>query len=232
GEVHLVKERDSGRQFALKTINITDRATGRVIDYYEKELAMEEIHILDSLDHPRIIALHDSYYIRMDKFVYLALELARGGSIQSFVERRRTSLREKHIARILTEVLEGFVYLHERGVIHRDIKPANLLLTADGHVKIADFGLACILASPTSKSTEECGTRDYKAPEMIRHRPYGVEVDIYSLGVTTEWLRNQVVGRVGSPELEEFIELCKISTFGGMKRPTAAQLLKVSFSTQ
>ncbi|KDQ08994.1 hypothetical protein BOTBODRAFT_138190, partial [Botryobasidium botryosum FD-172 SS1] len=148
---------------------------------------MEEIRILGSLDHPRIIALHDSYYIPMDHTVYFTLELAGGGSIQSLIDsRRRVLLKEKHVARILTEVLQGFEYIHSRGVIHRDIKPANILLTTDGHVKIADFGLACTLASPTSKATDEYGTRDFKAPEMVRGVPYGVEVDIYSLGVTTE----------------------------------------------
>ncbi|KDQ08010.1 hypothetical protein BOTBODRAFT_119238 [Botryobasidium botryosum FD-172 SS1] len=128
---------------------------------------MEEIRILGSLDHPRIIALHDSYYIPMDHTVYFTLELAGGGSIQSLIDsRRRALLKEKHVARILTEVLQGFEYIHSRGVIHRDIKPANILLTTDGHVKIGKSTPSPIFECPLLTHHCPLATRSRLWPRM------------------------------------------------------------------
>lgn len=72
-------------------------------------------------------------------------------------------------------------YLHAHDIIHRDIKPENILLHANGHICLTDFGFAKILHNTTTRTI--CGTSEYMAPEMILYRPYGVSVDFWSLGV-------------------------------------------------
>lgn len=78
-------------------------------------------------------------------------------------------------------------YLHSFGVAHRDLKPENILMTTnedDAELKIVDFGLSKIIG-PNESSMDPFGTLSYVAPEVLLHKPYGKEVDLWSLGVIT-----------------------------------------------
>ncbi|CAN0253614.1 unnamed protein product, partial [Ectocarpus sp. 13 AM-2016] len=104
--------------------------------------------------------------------------------------RGREPLRSTDLLRIVTDVVNGMLYLHELGVMHRDLKPDNILLDADDRAVIADFGLSRF-SHPTNDHTAETGTYRWMAPEVIRHEPYSKAADVYSFGVVL-W---QIVAR-------------------------------------
>jgi protein kinase X len=84
----------------------------------------------------------------------------------------------------IAEIICALEYLHSRNIVYRDLKPENVLLGADGHVKLVDFGFAKELSSTEGFRTyTNCGTITYIAPEVIKNIGHGFQVDIWSLGV-------------------------------------------------
>ena len=96
---------------------------------------------------------------------------------------KKYTINEARVA--MKDCLNGLVYLHDRGIVHRDLKPENLLYAKsdeDCGLKIADFGLASMLSEKELLSTA-CGTPGYVAPEILFKKGYGIEVDMWSIGV-------------------------------------------------
>jgi len=105
-----------------------------------------------------------------------------GGELFVILHRRGTFCAEV-TAFYSAEVTLALEHLHVSGVIHRDLKPENLLLDAEGHVVVTDFGLAKMFESDEERHQTLCGTDVYMAPEMVARRSYGKPVDFWSLGV-------------------------------------------------
>ncbi|CAD5114420.1 DgyrCDS3553 [Dimorphilus gyrociliatus] len=181
-EVHLVEERvppSDGIPSLFKS------AAVKVIDkkgIKGKEDALEnEITVLRKLKHPNIVQLLDVYEDK--KSVYLVMELVTGGELfDRIVE--KGSYTERDASNLIRQVLEAVDFMHSTGIVHRDLKPENLLYenkTEESKIMISDFGLSRFEDSGCMATA--CGTPGYVAPEVLAQRPYGKEVDVWSIGV-------------------------------------------------
>eukprot|EP01087_Luapelamoeba_hula_P019366 TRINITY_DN6403_c0_g1_i2.p2 TRINITY_DN6403_c0_g1~~TRINITY_DN6403_c0_g1_i2.p2 ORF type:complete len:154 (-),score=29.53 TRINITY_DN6403_c0_g1_i2:730-1191(-) len=112
------------------------------------------------------------------------MEYCGGGSAIDICNILGTGINEDQIALICREALRGLEYLHRIKKLHRDIKGGNILLTDQGDVKLADFGVSATLASTFSKRNTFVGTSYWMAPEVIRENKYDGRADVWSLGIT------------------------------------------------
>jgi len=133
------------------------------------------------LDHPNVVKLLEAYESKSS--VYLVMELVTGGELfDRIVE--KGSYTEKDAADLIKQVLSAVAYMHSSGVVHRDLKPENLLYHSpdeDSKIMISDFGLSKMEDSGIMATA--CGTPGYVAPEVLAQKPYGKEVDVWSIGV-------------------------------------------------
>lgn len=110
------------------------------------------------------------------------MDICTGGELFTHLLQHRT-FSERLAKFYMSEILLGFKYLHERNIVYRDIKPENILVDMDGHIRVADFGLAKIIA-PRERSFSFCGSREYLSPEMLlNNEGHDHRLDIYCLGV-------------------------------------------------
>lgn len=177
GRFSIVKECVHARTGKHCAVKIIDK---RTIDPEDKGLLRTEIAVLKLVEHPNIIELEGIYECK--NFIYIVMEKLTGGELfERLIGRPRLS--EVEAARLLKPLLEAVAYLHDLGIAHRDLKPENILCgdTLE-EVKIADFGLSKMVL-PKEKMEGACGTLSYVAPEVLTQQGYGVQADIWSMGV-------------------------------------------------
>ena len=192
--VYLARQRDLERFVALKELRSL-----RTSDPTVARRFLREARVAGSLTHPSIVTVHD--YFEHDGVPYIAMEYLARGSLRAFM-RRLTLAR---IGGVLESVLAGLAHAERSGVVHRDIKPENLLVTDEGGVKIADFGIAKATnvvdgGALVTKAGLTVGTPNYIAPEQAMARALGPWTDLYSLGVATF---EMLVGRTPFAETTE-----------------------------
>jgi eukaryotic-like serine/threonine-protein kinase len=150
------------------------------------ERMAREREILATLNHPNIARLYDAGLTAAGQ-PYLALEYIAGRPIDAYC--RDEQLGPKACLELFTQVANAVAYAHGKLVIHRDLKPANILVTAEGQVRLLDFGIAKLLdegSAYATQLTELSGralTPDYASPEQILGDPLTIASDVYSLGV-------------------------------------------------
>lgn len=175
GTVYEVVEINSGEQAAVKVLapNLTADPGFRV--RFEAE-----IESLKKLRHPNIVRLYG--YGEQAGTLFYAMELVHGTSLEDELRHgRRFDWRE--VTKIAIKLCRALKHAHDHGVIHRDLKPANLLLTADGDVKLSDFGIARLFGNTHMTSDGGVlGTAEYMAPEQAGGRAVTDRCDQYSLG--------------------------------------------------
>ncbi len=153
-----------------------------------------EIEILGRLQHPSIAAIYDAGIEEdpsspFSDSPYFAMELVEGRTLLEYAEAHRLDRRER--LRLISEICMAVHHAHQNGIIHRDLKPANILVTASGHPKILDFGVARATTADLQLTTIEThagqliGTVSYMSPEQFRGDPVAIDArsDIYSIGV-------------------------------------------------
>lgn len=150
------------------------------------ERMAREREILAALTHPNIARLYDAG-VTSSGLPFLALEYVEGTPIDRYCVERSLDVRSR--VRLFLQVVRAVAYAHGQLVIHRDLKPSNVLVTAEGQVRLLDFGIARMqdaAAGVDSTVTEMAGaamTLAYASPEQISRAPLGVATDVYSLGV-------------------------------------------------
>jgi serine/threonine-protein kinase len=176
GEVYQATDEVLGRQVAVKLMLPVPRTLAA------SERFLREARATARIRSPHVVAAYD--FGRYQDGYYLALELVSGRTVAE--ELKRNGLFTPERARdVVRQAAAGLAAAHHQGIVHRDIKPGNLLLTDDGTVKVADFGIVRFVHDTTTTLTatgQIVGTSHYLAPERAMGKPADPASDIYSLG--------------------------------------------------
>lgn len=178
-EAVLIKEKEifaTPKKYALKAIK-----KRMLVHTGQMKYAISEWTIMKRLNHPFIVGLH--YAFQNTKYLYLAMDYWPGKDLSVHLDTYNYFPEE--IARFfIAEVILAIEYIHKNDIIYRDLKPNNILLDADGHIKITDFGLAKEGMVGMDSTNTFCGSPAYLAPELIKEKKFNKASDIYQIGVT------------------------------------------------
>lgn len=172
GSVFKAMHKESGQVVAIKQVPVDT----------DLQEIIKEISMMQQCDSPYVVKYYGSYFKNTD--LWIVMEFCGAGSVSDLMKIRNKTLTEEEIACILKYTLKGLEYLHLRRKIHRDIKAGNILLNAEGHAKLADFGVAGQLTDTMAKRNTVIGTPFWMAPEVIQEIGYDCLADIWSLGIT------------------------------------------------
>jgi pimeloyl-ACP methyl ester carboxylesterase len=176
GEVYRARDTTLGRDVALKFMLHAPRLEAPRLDRLQREA-----RTLAALNHPNIVTIHQIG--DADGVPFLVLEWMGGGSL---ADQRGSGPRSiDEFLRVALPVADALGAAHEHGIVHRDVKPGNVLVTADGRVKLADFGLATELDldRDATRTAAIVGTVAYMSPEQASGAEIGPASDVYSFGV-------------------------------------------------
>ena len=174
GKVMLVKSKQTGELLAIKTVHKV-----RLIQSHKVQTILAERAILGKVKHPFIVDLQFAFQ-SATKF-YLGLEYVPGGELYRLIA-QKGRLDVSQVRIYVAEIALALGHLHMLGIVYRDLKPENVLIGADGHIKLADFGLAKNISGCMMTKTF-CGTAEYMAPEIVNQQMYGMAVDWWALGI-------------------------------------------------
>ncbi|KUI58097.1 Serine/threonine-protein kinase svkA [Cytospora mali] len=179
GKVYKGVDKRTGHAVAIKVIDIESAED-------EVEDIIQEIAILSELQSPYVTKYYGSYAKGAE--LWIVMEFCSGGSCADLMKPGK--IEEEYIAIIVRELLLGLDYLHSDKKLHRDVKAANVLLSSNGQVKLADFGVSGQLSATMTKKNTFVGTPFWMAPEVIKQSGYDHRADIWSLGITALELAN------------------------------------------
>ena len=183
GTVWLGEDNLAGRQVAVKELRAPEGLTDDDKDVFRKR-ALQEARSAARLAHPNAVTLHDIVPATPeDDAVYLVMEYVDGATLAQLVQ-QGGPLRPERAAGIALQLLSIFEAAHSLGIVHRDIKPSNIMVTANGQVKLTDFGIAHMVGGTRLTGSGVIGTPAYMAPEQIQGQAITPAVDLWALGAT------------------------------------------------
>ncbi|XP_029212892.2 STE20-like serine/threonine-protein kinase [Acropora millepora] len=179
GKVHKAERKTDGTLAAAKIIDVKDES--------ELDDFMVEIDILSECKHSHVVGMYEAYY--HENKLWMMLEFCSGGALDDLILEIERGLTEDQIKVVCRQMFECLHFLHTHKVIHRDLKAGNLLLTSDGNIKLADFGVSAKNKKTVQRRTTFIGTPYWMAPEVIvtetcKDDPYDYKADIWSAGIT------------------------------------------------
>lgn len=200
GGFSIVYNVSKNQHFAKKELTETGMMNDGIRRY------ISEAEILFTLRHPCIIRIHGFYPGDRENPPYIVLSL-EPASLKSAIENNDLSPIEK--CRIVVEIVLGMRYIHSNKFIHRDLKPSNILLSKNKHVRISDFGLAC-LDDPELTKTNSSGSLPFMAPELLRLNDdeeeeevkYDNKIDVYAFGIVIFFI---ILGQLPPLNLERVV---------------------------
>lgn len=193
GEVYKALYKRTAELVAIKVIDLE----GESQSVYKK--LEREIKFLKDCNDPHIVTFYESFLSSSKLFI--VMEYAAWGSVKDILNSKK-KIEEFYISILLRELLLGLKYLHTEKKLHRDIKTSNILLTNNGDVKIADFGVCTQLSDSIDNRNSFVGTICWMAPEILQDKPkYGFGVDIWSVGITAIEL---ATGKVPYDNMNQF----------------------------
>ncbi|VDO46442.1 unnamed protein product [Brugia timori] len=192
------EHKKTGAIYAIKIIKKQMFSDDEDIDWVQTEKSVFET----ASNHPFLVGLHSCF--QTDSRLFFVIEFVPGGDLMFHMQRQR-KLPEDHARFYSAEIIIALHFLHSRGIIYRDLKLDNVLIDAEGHIKLTDYGMCKENIGPGDVTSTFCGTPNYIAPEILRGEDYGFSVDWWALGVLMyEMMAGRspfdVVGMVGDVE--------------------------------
>nr|CAB3229488.1 cyclin-dependent kinase 9 [Phallusia mammillata] len=215
GEVFKARDRKSGRLVALKKVIMENEKEGFPIT------ALREIKILQLLRHDNVVDLIEicrtkpTQYNRCKGSIYLVFEFC-AHDLAGLLSNAVVKFTLGEIKKVMLQLLEGLFYIHRNKILHRDMKAANILITKNGVLKLADFGLARAFSyaktGHANRYTNRVVTLWYRPPELLLgDRDYGPPIDLWGAGciMTEMWTRTPVMqGHTEQQQLTLISQLC------------------------
>lgn len=174
GKVYLCRKKDDGLPYAMKIL--------RKDQLIKKNLLVKtqaERDILEKIKNPYIVGLH--YAFQSETKLYFFIDFLNGGEMFTYLRKER-QFSERRAKIYAAEMVDAIGCLHQNDIIYRDLKPENVLLDAEGHIRITDFGLSKQNVGKDDKTYSFCGTPEYLAPEIIKGTGHARGADWWSLG--------------------------------------------------
>ncbi|KHJ74811.1 kinase domain protein [Oesophagostomum dentatum] len=162
--------------YAIKIIKKQMFNEDEDIDWVQTEKSVFEA----ASNYPFLVGLHSCF--QTESRLFFVIEFVPGGDLMFHMQRQR-KLPEDHARFYSSEIILALHFLHSRGIIYRDLKLDNVLIDAEGHVKLTDYGMCKENIGPGDVTSTFCGTPNYIAPEILRGEDYGFSVDWWALGV-------------------------------------------------
>jgi serine/threonine protein kinase len=203
------------REVAIKTLH-PNLPEDVVADVHQRFL--REAKSAGRLNHPNIVTIFDVG--EQDGVAYMAMELLEGRSLQQILE-GSPRLPFQSIADLVAQVADALDRAQELGIVHRDVKPANIVISATGHAKLTDFGVAYVPASTMTQTGTMIGSPRYMSPEQVLGLPIDPRSDIFSLGVV---LYEMLAGRAPFVRAEDSTIFPLINRIAGEPHPPVTQV--------